>query len=165
MHVNASGRGPQITAEEAGELERARERMLSRHKLIEAMIRNNEMQLKNESARGGAEIELECARRDIAQGDAGARFQQIEQYGVQAAIHSNWFDWVEYQGDPHGWYHWRPQTVREALTIMSDMFDNFVLGEQHDVKALAKEQRKGAVPVRNPDIQLWNALEYGRTGP
>jgi len=70
--VNASGRGPQITAEEAAELERARERMLARHKLIEGMIRNNEMQLKNESARGGAEIELECARRDVAQGVAGA---------------------------------------------------------------------------------------------
>jgi hypothetical protein len=69
--TNASGRGPQIAAEEAAELERARERMLARHKLIEGMIRNNEMQLKNESARGGAEIELECARRDIAQGDAG----------------------------------------------------------------------------------------------
>ena len=70
--MNASGRGPQITAEEAAELERARERMLARHKLIEGMIKNNEMQLKNESARGGAEIELECARRDIAQGDTGA---------------------------------------------------------------------------------------------
>jgi NAD+-dependent secondary alcohol dehydrogenase Adh1 len=73
--VNASGRGPQITAEEAAELERARERMLARHKLIEGMIRNNEMQLKNESARGGAEIELECARRDVTQGDAGAGAQ------------------------------------------------------------------------------------------
>ena len=31
--------------------------MLARHKLIEGMIRNNEMQLKNESARGGAEID------------------------------------------------------------------------------------------------------------
>ena len=40
--------------------------MLARHKLIEAMIRNNELQLKNESARGGAEIERECARRDAA---------------------------------------------------------------------------------------------------
>ena len=70
--VSASGRGPQMTAEEAAELERARERMLARHKLIEGMIRNNEMQLKNESARGGAEIELECARRDVAQGGAGA---------------------------------------------------------------------------------------------
>jgi hypothetical protein len=73
--VNASGRGPQITAEEAAELERARERMLARHKLIEGMIRNNEMQLKNESARGGTEIELDCARRDVAQGDAGAGAQ------------------------------------------------------------------------------------------
>ncbi len=73
--TNASGRGPQITAEEAAELERARERMLARHKLIEGMIRNNEMQLKNESARGGAEIELECARRDVAREDAGAGAQ------------------------------------------------------------------------------------------
>ena len=73
--LNASGRGPQISAEEAAELERARERMLARHKLIEGMIRNNELQLKNESARGGAEIELECARRDVAQGVAGAAAQ------------------------------------------------------------------------------------------
>ena len=73
--VNASKRGPQMTAEEAAELESARLRMLARHKLIEGMIRNNEMQLKNESARGGAEIELECARRDVAQANAGARAQ------------------------------------------------------------------------------------------
>ena len=64
-----------MTAEEAAELERARERMLARHKLIEGMIRNNEMQLKNESARGGAEIELECAKRDVARGDGGTDAQ------------------------------------------------------------------------------------------
>jgi hypothetical protein len=64
--AGASGRGPQITAEEAAELEKARERMIARHKLIEAMIRNNELQLKNESARGGAEIERACALRDAA---------------------------------------------------------------------------------------------------
>jgi hypothetical protein len=75
MSVNASKHGPQISEEEAAELERARERMLARHKLIEGMIRNNEMQLKNESARGGAEIELECARRDVAQAGAGAEAQ------------------------------------------------------------------------------------------
>ena len=70
--ANISGRGPQITAEEAAELQRARDRMIARHKLIENIIRNNEMQLKNDSARGGAEIELECAKRDIARADAGA---------------------------------------------------------------------------------------------
>lgn len=43
--------------------------MLSRYKLIEDIIRNNEMQLKNESVRGGAEIELECARRDAVRED------------------------------------------------------------------------------------------------
>src|ERR1700682_4779691 len=73
--TNASGRGPQITPEEAAELERARERMVARHRLIEGIIRNNEMQLKNESARGGAEIELECALRDVARADAGAGAQ------------------------------------------------------------------------------------------
>ena len=49
------GDQPPLTAEEAAELERGRQRMLARHKLIEAMIRNNELQLRNESARGGAE--------------------------------------------------------------------------------------------------------------
>ena len=67
----ASGRGPQISEEEAAELVLARERMLARHKLIEGMIHNNELQLKNESARGGAEIERECALRDLAKPGAG----------------------------------------------------------------------------------------------
>jgi hypothetical protein len=70
--MSASQRGPQITEEEAAELERARQRMLARHKLIEGMIRNNELQLKNESARGGAEIERECALRAAARPGAGA---------------------------------------------------------------------------------------------
>lgn len=73
--VNASDRGPQDAGEQAAERERARERMLARHKLIEGIIRNNELQLKNESARGGAEIEFECARRDLAKGDAGPEAQ------------------------------------------------------------------------------------------
>ena len=73
--TDASGRKPQITAEEAAELQRARERMIARHKLIDGMIRNNEMQLKNESARGGAEIELECAMRDMARPGAGTEAQ------------------------------------------------------------------------------------------
>ena len=78
--ASTSGRGPQITAEEAAELERARDRMIARHKLIEGIIRNNEMQLKNESARGGAEIELECAKRDIAHdGDGRAAQNEFEQ--------------------------------------------------------------------------------------
>ena len=70
---NSSEQGPRITAEEAAELQRARERMIARHKLIEGIIRNNEMQLRNESARGGAEIEFECAKRDVANGVHEAR--------------------------------------------------------------------------------------------
>ena len=46
----------------------ARESMLARHKLIEAMIDNNLRQLKFDSARGGADIERACALRDIERG-------------------------------------------------------------------------------------------------
>ena len=73
--MSASGRGPQITEEVAAALEDARQRMLARQKLITAMIRNNELQLKNESARGGTEIEHACALRDMALPGAGAAEQ------------------------------------------------------------------------------------------
>ena len=46
----------------------ARESMLARHKLIEAMIDNNLRQLKFDSARGGADIERACALRDVERG-------------------------------------------------------------------------------------------------
>src|ERR1700748_468181 len=82
--TNGSGHGPQITAEEAAELQRARDRMIARHRLIEGIIRNNEMQLKNESARGGAEIELECARRDVAR--MGGTEAQAEMERVTARL-------------------------------------------------------------------------------
>lgn len=63
---------PPLPPEQAAELERARDHMIARHRLIEAMIRNNELQLRNESARGGAEIEMHCALRDNALPGAGA---------------------------------------------------------------------------------------------
>ncbi|CAL78099.1 hypothetical protein BRADO4352 [Bradyrhizobium sp. ORS 278] len=73
MRVTKSGEGgPKITAEQAARLQQARDRMIARHRLIEGIIRNNEMQLRNESARGGAEIELECARRDVARSEGGS---------------------------------------------------------------------------------------------
>src|SRR5258708_19111328 len=78
--ASTSGCDPQITAEEAAALERAHDRMTTRHKLIEGIIRNNEMQLRNESARGGAEIELECVKRDFARdGDGRAAQDEFEQ--------------------------------------------------------------------------------------
>ena len=46
----------------------ARESMLARHKLIEAMIDNNMRQLKFDSARCGADIERACALRDKERG-------------------------------------------------------------------------------------------------
>ena len=70
---NDDGGEPPLTADQAAEQQRARDRMIARHKLIEAMIRNNELQLRNESARGGAEIEMHCALRDNALPGAGVR--------------------------------------------------------------------------------------------
>jgi hypothetical protein len=70
--MTASRHGPKITEAEAVKLEAARQRMLARQKLITSMIHNNEQQLKNESARGGAEIERAVARRDAAAPGAGA---------------------------------------------------------------------------------------------
>src|ERR1700704_7001730 len=116
--TNASGRGPQITAEEAAELERARERMLARHKLVEGMIRNNEMQLKNESARAGAEIELECARRDVARGDAGAlvelesvtaRLQALQEEHQRLVSEREWLNasLLEFESGPSSGEHQR----------------------------------------------------------
>jgi hypothetical protein len=53
---------------EADASQAARESMLARHKLIEAMIDNNLRQLKFDSARGGADIERACALRDVERG-------------------------------------------------------------------------------------------------
>jgi hypothetical protein len=86
IHMNASSRGPQMTEEEAKELELARQHMLDRHKLIMGMIQNNEQQLKNESARGGAEIERECALRNMNIPGAGAEAQE-ELDAVTARLH------------------------------------------------------------------------------
>lgn len=97
-----------------------------------------------------------------AQGDGAARFQQIEQYGVQAEIHGNWYDWVVYGGEPHGWYHWRPDSVQQSLGLMSDMFDTFILGSDHDIAGAAAGQREGLQIRRNPTIDLWNSLTNGR---
>ncbi|WP_420970747.1 hypothetical protein [Bradyrhizobium sp. B120] len=62
---------PQITAGEAAELRRARDRMIARDKVIDEMVDNNERQITNEHARGGAEIELACAVRGAARAEAG----------------------------------------------------------------------------------------------
>jgi hypothetical protein len=94
--------------------------MIARHKLIEGMIRNNEMQLKNESARGGAEIELECARRDVAQGDAGvgaqaeleratARLQALQEEHQRLVAEREWLNasLLEFESGPSAGEHQR----------------------------------------------------------
>ena len=73
--IKAGGREPELTAEQAAERQRARDWTMARHKVIDGMIHNNQMQLRNECARGGAEIELECALRDTARAGAGAEAQ------------------------------------------------------------------------------------------
>jgi hypothetical protein len=87
--------------------------MIARHKLIEAMIRNNEMQLKNESARGGAEIEMHCALRDNALPGAGAeallelerataRFQALQVEHARLVAEREWLNvaLLEFESGP-----------------------------------------------------------------
>jgi len=70
--TNDSPHGPQITAEQAAELQRVRDRMNARDRLIDKMVENNELQIKNEHARDGSEIELACALRDAAGAGVGS---------------------------------------------------------------------------------------------
>jgi hypothetical protein len=72
---DARGHQPPLTAEQAAETQRAEDWVVARHRVIDGMIHNNQQQLKNECARGGAEIERECALRDAARADAGAEAQ------------------------------------------------------------------------------------------
>jgi hypothetical protein len=53
--------------------DKAREDMVARQRLIQAMIDNNLRQLKFETARGGAEIERACALRDCERDAADAK--------------------------------------------------------------------------------------------
>ncbi len=96
-----------------------------------------------------------------AQGDGAARFQQIEMYGMQAEIHGNWYDWVVYGEEPHGWYHWKPASVRQSLEIMDAMFARHLADEERDVEGIAARQREGIEISRNPTIDLWNSLQNG----
>lgn len=114
------GDQPPLTAEEAAELERGRERMLARHKLIEAMIRNNELQLRNESARGGAEIEMHCALRDSALPGTGAaallelaqataRFEALKVEHERLVAEREWLNvaLLEFESGPSTYDHTR----------------------------------------------------------
>ena len=98
-----SRRRPPITAEEAAELQRARDRMIARDRLIDEMVDNNEMQIKNEHARGGAEIELACAVRDAARAEAGsdahaeleraiARLEMLQEEHRRLVAEREWLD-------------------------------------------------------------------------
>jgi hypothetical protein len=119
-HMSASSRGPQMTEDEAKELELARQQMLDRHKLIMGMIQNNEMQLKNESARGGAEIERECAIRNLAVPGAGpeaeeelravtARLHKLEEEHRRLVVEREWLNTslLEFEAGPSSNEHQR----------------------------------------------------------
>jgi hypothetical protein len=114
--TSPSGRGPQITAEEAAELERARDRMIARHKLVEGIIRNNEMQLRNENARGGAEIELECLKRDFARDGVGSQDEFMQASKRLAALRDE---------------HARLVAEREWLNSALLEFDNSPSDDEH----------------------------------
>jgi hypothetical protein len=119
-HMSASSRGPQMTEEEGKQLELARQHMLDRHKLIMGMIQNNEQQLKNESARGGAEIERECTLRNItlcgdtakAQAELKAvteRLHQLQEEHRRLVVEREWLNTslLEFESGPSSTEHQR----------------------------------------------------------
>jgi hypothetical protein len=64
----------------------ARESMIARQKLIEAMIDNNMRQLKFDSAHGGAEIERAWAVREISlRGDDPALVERLAEIDARLA--------------------------------------------------------------------------------
>ena len=88
---------------EAETSQAARESMLARHKLIEAMIDNNLRQLKFDSARGGADIERACALGDVERdGDASEpterlaeidrRIERLEDEHRSLVVESQWLN-------------------------------------------------------------------------
>ena len=118
--MNASSRGPQMTEEEAKELALARQHMLDRHQLIMGMIQNNEKQLKNESARGGAEIEREVALRNLNAQTSGAeadeylatvteRLRKLEEEHRRLVAEREWLNTslLEFESGPSSTEHQR----------------------------------------------------------
>ncbi|WP_083909681.1 hypothetical protein [Rhodopseudomonas sp. B29] len=95
--------------------EAARASMLARHRLIEAIIRNNEAQLRNDSARGGAEIEMHCALRDARSPNSGdeaaadverltARFKALQDEHDRLVAEREWLNasLLEFDDGPQG---------------------------------------------------------------
>jgi hypothetical protein len=75
----------------------------ARKKLIDGIIANNQLQLRNECARGGAEIERECALRDAARAGAGpdaraelervnSRMEALQQEQQRLIVERDWLD-------------------------------------------------------------------------
>jgi hypothetical protein len=84
------------------------------------MIRNNELQLKNESARGGAEIERECALREVAKSGGStaaraeldsvtARLRTLEEEHGRLVAEREWLNasLLEFEGGPSAAEHHR----------------------------------------------------------
>ena len=107
---STDGNEPPTAPDEAAERQRAHERMIARHKLIEGLIQNNESQLRNERARGGAEIDRECALRDVGRRIAGAdaeleqitaRLQTLSRDRERLVAEREWLNTslLEYEGN------------------------------------------------------------------
>ena len=65
--------------------------------------------------------------------DVSVPFQQIEQFAVQAEVEGKWFDYRAFAGEPHGWQHWRPNSVRVALEAAHALFDTHLLGRARPI--------------------------------
>jgi hypothetical protein len=100
---DSGGHAPPVPTDQDVEPRRDSEWIVARKKLIDGIIANNQLQLRNECARGGAEIERECALRDAARAGAGAdalaelervnaRIEALQQEQQRLLVERDWLD-------------------------------------------------------------------------
>jgi len=63
-----------------------------------------------------------------ADGDGAARWEQVEQIIPVHEHHGTDYTAKLYEQEPHGWYHWRPESVEDSLRRVGDFFDRLILG-------------------------------------
>ena len=55
----------------------------------------------------------------------GASVSMADDYYRAAKERGLYTEYILYNCEPHGWYHWRPETVRDSIRRMAAHFKKF----------------------------------------
>ena len=58
--------------------------------------------------------------------DYGVRISMADEYVAKAREAGKFTDYVLYNNEPHGWYHWRPETLASSLRRVAEHYDTFL---------------------------------------